>query len=195
MIALFESKGVVGGVVSLGLVLFACKLHTADESYRDVAVNNQQLFSRHIELAAQFIGFQSIILNRSWFGSKMDSRNLIRPSAPTPTSSTHLISSQCAGGRDSQTTESAQLIQRESVCARAAEAGGEKQQRGGGERERRGETRKQRPPKNYMQGARRDQYLHGMLLVLFHTHMRVIFFSGRPSWITIIIIIIIIIIN
>ncbi len=57
MIALFESKGVVGGVVSLGLVLFACKLHTADESYRDVAVNNQQLFSRHIELAAQFIGF------------------------------------------------------------------------------------------------------------------------------------------
>ncbi len=64
------------------------------------------------------------------------------------------------------------------MCARAAEAGGEKQQRGGGERERRGETRKQRPPKNYMQGARRDQYLHGMLLVLFHTHMRVIFFSG-----------------
>lgn len=47
----------MGGVVSLGLVLFACKLtlHTADESYRDVAVNNQQLFSRHIELAAQFI--------------------------------------------------------------------------------------------------------------------------------------------
>lgn len=55
MMALFESKGVVG-VVSLGLVLFACNLPTADESYRDVAVNNQQLFSRHIELAAQFIG-------------------------------------------------------------------------------------------------------------------------------------------
>lgn len=48
-------KGAVGVVVSLGLVCFACNLHTADESYRDVAVNNQQLFSRHIELAAQFV--------------------------------------------------------------------------------------------------------------------------------------------
>lgn len=45
-----------GGVISLGLILFACKTDTADESYRDVAVNNQQLFSRHIELAAQFVG-------------------------------------------------------------------------------------------------------------------------------------------
>lgn len=32
------------------------KLHKADESYRDIAVNNQQLFSCHIKLAAQFIG-------------------------------------------------------------------------------------------------------------------------------------------
>lgn len=56
--AVTESKGgcCCGGVISLGLVLFACKLHKADESYRDIAVNNQQLFSCHIELAAQFIG-------------------------------------------------------------------------------------------------------------------------------------------
>lgn len=54
---LYSSKqGLVGGVVSLGLALFACKpTHGADGSYRDVAVNNQQLFSRHIKLAAQFV--------------------------------------------------------------------------------------------------------------------------------------------
>ncbi len=79
-------------------------------------------------------GSSRFILNRSWFGSKMDSRNFNSAFSPTPT--LPLISSAAsgAGGRDSQTTESAQLIQRERVCARAAEAGGEKQQEGWRER-------------------------------------------------------------
>lgn len=55
--AVTESKGVVVVVVVLfDSALSSHKLHKADESYRDIAVNNQQLFSCHIELAAQFIG-------------------------------------------------------------------------------------------------------------------------------------------
>lgn len=56
--AVTESKGVVVVVVVLFDSALSCshKLHKADESYRDIAVNNQQLFSCHIELAAQFIG-------------------------------------------------------------------------------------------------------------------------------------------
>lgn len=51
------------------------------------------------------------------------------------------------------------------MCVRAAEAGGEKQQRGGGERrtEGRGETSKQRPPRNNVRGAR--QRVEGVIRI------------------------------
>lgn len=133
-------------------------------------------------------GFQSIILNRSWFGSKIDSRNFNSAFSPD-TDIFHSSHQQPGrGGKGRTDTASAQLILgSECVCARSGGWRRGTTKRGWGEAHwRQGETSKQRPPRNNVRGAR--QRVEGVIRInmggwwfcFILTWMTC--FSGQPSW-------------
>ncbi len=131
-IVLFAARRLYSSQNGLWLVLFHSALSCSPVSYTrlmNLTVMLQWIISSFSPVTLNWqlssSGFQSIILNRSWFGSKIDSRNFNSAFSPD-TDIFHSSHQQLVRGGKG----------RAGYCERAADPGGEREREGERERKR-----------------------------------------------------------